>query len=109
MEESSHRPDEARTTAPVAVTSGGIAHDLNNLFTVIVGNAEFLAEQLKAQPKLQRLANDIAAAGDRGTGLAQRLLEALIADGHISPSIAALVEQYRETLRITGDIPPSQD
>ena len=33
----------------VGQLSGGIAHDFNNLLTVIVGNAEFLSEQLKAR------------------------------------------------------------
>ena len=28
--------------------TGGVAHDFNNLLTVILGNAEYLAEQLAA-------------------------------------------------------------
>jgi signal transduction histidine kinase len=51
-----------------------IAHDLNSLLTVIVGNAEFLGEKLDAWKDLQQLAHDIAKAGDRGTGLTQRLV-----------------------------------
>jgi signal transduction histidine kinase len=52
---------------------GRIAHDLNTLLTVIVGNAEFLSEKLDAREDLQQLARDIATAGDRGAELTQRL------------------------------------
>ena len=58
----------------VGQLSGGIAHDFNNLLTVIVGNAEFLSEKLKARPDLQQLADDIGSAGERGAELTQRLL-----------------------------------
>jgi signal transduction histidine kinase len=51
-----------------------IAHDLNTLLTVIVGNAEFLSEKLEAQEDLQQLVRDIATAGDRGAELTQQLV-----------------------------------
>jgi signal transduction histidine kinase len=54
--------------------TGRIAHDLNTLLTVIVGNAEFLSEKLDARKDLQQLAHDIAKAGDRGAELTQRLV-----------------------------------
>jgi nitrogen-specific signal transduction histidine kinase len=41
---------------------------------VIVGNAEFLSEELRARPDLQQLVDDIGRAGDRGVELMQRLL-----------------------------------
>jgi signal transduction histidine kinase len=53
---------------------GRIAHDLNTLLTVIVGNAEFLSEKLDAREDLQQIARDIATAGDRGAELTQRLV-----------------------------------
>jgi PAS domain S-box-containing protein len=65
---------QAQKMETVGQLSGGIAHDFNNLLTVIVGNAEFLSEHLKARPDLQRLADTIAQAGDRGAELTQRLL-----------------------------------
>jgi PAS domain S-box-containing protein len=65
---------QAQKMETVGRLSGGIAHDFNNLLTVIVGNAEFLREQLTALPDLQRLAGDIGRAGDRGAELTQRLL-----------------------------------
>jgi signal transduction histidine kinase len=53
--------------------TGRIAHDLNTLLTVIVGNAEFLREKLDAWEDLRKLARDIATAGDRGAELTQQL------------------------------------
>ncbi|SEO11062.1 PAS domain S-box protein [Bradyrhizobium sp. OK095] len=65
---------QAQKMEMVGQLSGGIAHDFNNLLTVIVGNAEFLSEQLKPRQDLRQLANDIGRAGDRGAELTQRLL-----------------------------------
>ena len=65
---------QAQKMEMVGQLSGGIAHDFNNLLTVIVGNAEFLSEKLKARQDLQQFADDIGRAGDRGAELTQRLL-----------------------------------
>jgi PAS domain S-box-containing protein len=66
---------QAQKMEAVGQLSGGIAHDFNNLLTVIVGNAEFLSEQLKSSRRdLLQLAEDIGRAGDRGAELTQRLL-----------------------------------
>jgi PAS domain S-box-containing protein len=65
---------QAQKMETVGQLSGGIAHDFNNLLTVIIGNAELLSQQLKPRPDLQRLADDIERAGDRGAELTQRLL-----------------------------------
>jgi nitrogen-specific signal transduction histidine kinase len=65
---------QAQKMEMVGQLSGGIAHDFNNLLTVIVGNAEFLAERLDQQQDLMQLAKDIGQAGERGAELTQRLL-----------------------------------
>ena len=65
---------QAQKMEMVGQLSGGIAHDFNNLLTVIVGNAEHLGEQLKSRQDLQRIADDICQAGERGAELTQRLL-----------------------------------
>ncbi len=54
--------------------TGGVAHDFNNLLTVMLGNAELLAEQLPDDGLQKRLATMIAAAAQRGADLTQRLL-----------------------------------
>ncbi len=58
----------------VGQLTGGLAHDFNNLLTVILGNAEQLAEELKGQPALAPLAQMIGGAAQRGAELTQRLL-----------------------------------
>ncbi len=54
--------------------TGGVAHDFNNLLTVILGNAEVLAEQLPAPGTAHGLATMIGSAAQRGADLTQRLL-----------------------------------
>jgi PAS domain S-box-containing protein len=65
---------QAQKMEAVGQLSGGIAHDFNNLLTVIVGNAESLGEQLRARPDMQKLAEAIVQAGERGAELTRRLL-----------------------------------
>ncbi len=58
----------------VGQLTGGVAHDFNNLLTVILGNADLLAEQLADQPALLPLAQMTRSAAERGAALTQRLL-----------------------------------
>ncbi len=57
----------------VGQLTGGLAHDFNNLLTIILGNAELLAERLD-QPRLQRMAQQTAQAAERGAEITSRLL-----------------------------------
>jgi signal transduction histidine kinase/CHASE3 domain sensor protein len=54
--------------------TGGVAHDFNNMLTVISGNTETLVAQLKEQPELQRVARLIDNAAERCAELIQHLL-----------------------------------
>jgi signal transduction histidine kinase len=54
--------------------TGGVAHDFNNLLTVILGNAEHLAEKLAAHQELQQFAEGIMTAAERGAELTRSLL-----------------------------------
>jgi PAS domain S-box-containing protein len=65
---------QAQKMEAVGQLSGGIAHDFNNLLTVIIGNAELVADSLKARPDLKKLADSIVGAAERGAELTQRLL-----------------------------------
>ncbi len=53
--------------------TGGVAHDFNNLLTVMLGNAELLAEDL-VDPRHRELAEMIVAAAQSGSELTHRLL-----------------------------------
>ncbi|WP_439580767.1 PAS domain S-box protein, partial [Elioraea sp.] len=54
--------------------TGGVVHDFNNLLTVILGNAETLADDLAHDDRLRRLAEMTANAAERGAELTDRLL-----------------------------------
>ncbi|MBR0828317.1 CHASE3 domain-containing protein [Bradyrhizobium manausense] len=54
--------------------TGGVAHDFNNMLTVISGNTETLVSELKEQPEPQRVAKLILEAADRCAELIQHLL-----------------------------------
>jgi PAS domain S-box-containing protein len=54
--------------------TGGVAHDFNNMLTVIAGTTEILVSDLGDKPHLQAVAVLINQAADRCTGLIQHLL-----------------------------------
>jgi CheY-like chemotaxis protein len=58
----------------VGQLTGGIAHDLNNILTVITGTIEILAEGVADRPELAAITKMIDEAGARGADLTQRLL-----------------------------------
>jgi nitrogen-specific signal transduction histidine kinase len=54
--------------------TGGLAHDFNNLLTVILGNAEHLAESLSDDAELRNFAEGAVSAAERGAELTKSLL-----------------------------------
>lgn len=58
----------------VGQLTGGVAHDFNNLITVILGNAEMLMDSLEGEPDLRLLAELTAGAAERGADLTRQLL-----------------------------------
>jgi PAS domain S-box-containing protein len=65
---------QAQKMETVGQLTGGVAHDFNNLLTVILGNAEDLADELKDDPQLLELAEMTRIAAERGAELTKRLL-----------------------------------
>jgi len=65
---------QAQKMEAVGQLTGGVAHDLNNILTVIVGATEVLLESVAERPELVALAKMIDAAAGRGADLTQRLL-----------------------------------
>ncbi len=63
----------AQRMQAVGQLAGGIAHDFNNLLTIILVNAELLAEEI-LDPRHRELAAMIQAAAERGSDLNQKLL-----------------------------------
>lgn len=65
---------QAQRLESLGQLTGGVAHDFNNLLTVILGNADLLAETLAPDSTLRPLAEMISSAAQRGAELTQRLL-----------------------------------
>jgi PAS domain S-box-containing protein len=72
--EAENRLRQSQRLETLGQLTGGVAHDFNNLLTVILGNAEFLAEQLPEHGDLHRLAIAMQEAAERGSALNRRLL-----------------------------------
>lgn len=58
---------------PAAALAGAVAHDLGNMLTVVLGNAELLVEGLADRPELLEFATLILAAAQHATDLTARL------------------------------------
>ncbi len=54
--------------------TGGVAHDFNNILTVIIGMNEVLAAAVARQPELAEMCKAVDEAAERGVRLAQRML-----------------------------------
>jgi len=65
---------QAQKMEAVGQLTGGIAHDFNNLLTVILGCSEFIAEEVKENARLHKMAEMIVGAANRGSDLTHRML-----------------------------------
>jgi PAS domain S-box-containing protein len=71
LEEQLHR---AQRLESIGQLTGGVAHDFNNILTVVLGNAEMLSEELEGDQRLGPMAEMIAKGAQRGAELTHRLL-----------------------------------
>jgi signal transduction histidine kinase len=74
IEELGRRLGQAQKMEAVGQLTGGIAHDFNNLLTVLLGNAEFLVDDLADRPESRELAQSMVMAAERGAELTRSLL-----------------------------------
>ena len=65
---------QAQKMEAVGQLTGGIAHDLNNILTVIIGTIDIIVEGVADRPELVAIAKMIDEAAARGADLTQRLL-----------------------------------
>jgi PAS domain S-box-containing protein len=65
---------QAHKMEAVGQLTGGVAHDFNNLLTVILGNAEILAEDTVGPAESRSLSRVILETAERGAELTQHLL-----------------------------------
>ncbi|WP_157089336.1 PAS domain S-box protein [Oceanibaculum pacificum] len=94
---------QAQKMEAVGQLTGGVAHDFNNLLTVVLGNAEMLAEDLPLDEVQQRMMCNIIKAAQSGAELTRRLL-AFSRRQNLQPEIIhvqALITENSELLRRT--------
>jgi signal transduction histidine kinase len=65
---------QAQKMEAIGQLTGGVAHDFNNILTVITGTIEILADAVKDRPDLAQITKLIGAAAARGADLTQHLL-----------------------------------
>src|SRR5581483_11561304 len=68
------RLQEAQRLEAIGKLTGGVAHDFNNMLTVITGNTETLVARLKDRPELNAVARLIDDAAERCSELVKHLL-----------------------------------
>ncbi|MGA7161316.1 MAG: PAS domain S-box protein [Bacteroidota bacterium] len=93
----------AQKMESIGVLAGGIAHDFNNVLSMILTSAEILKEKTRADKNLQRYADMVATAAERGAAIAkQLLLFARSEQGKLKPmSIATVVLEVQKLLEHT--------
>jgi PAS domain S-box-containing protein len=96
----------AQKMESVGRLAGGVAHDFNNMLSVILGYAELLKSQLPAQDPLQKYVAELEKAGIRSRDITRQLL-AFSRKQIITPKpvdLNGLVEDTKETLaRLIGE------
>src|SRR6185312_914057 len=65
---------QAQKMEAVGQLTGGVAHDFNNILTVITGSIEILGDAVKDRPQLVQITDMISAAAARGADLTRHLL-----------------------------------
>lgn len=68
------RRQQTQRLEAIGQLTGGVAHDFNNILTVILGNAELLLDRLAEDPQGRIMADVTVRAAERGAELTDRLL-----------------------------------
>ena len=74
IEDLDHKLRQSQKMEAVGQLTGGVAHDFNNILTVIIANAEALQEDSGRDPGTAEKLEEIVQAADRAAELTQQLL-----------------------------------
>ena len=91
--------NQAQKLESIGRLAGGVAHDFNNVLTVIIGYADFILSELKPSDPLRSYAEEIKIAGERAASLTKQLL-AFSRKQIIQPRVLDLNKSIRESGRI---------
>ncbi len=94
---------QAQKMEAIGQLTGGVAHDFNNILTVITGCIEMLRDAVRKRPDLVQMADMIDSAATRGADLTRHLL-AFARRQPLQPSptdVNALVVDAGRLLRVT--------
>ena len=86
---------QAQKMEAVGQLAGGIAHDFNNMLTAILGNAEFLLDDLSTDDPRHADVDEIVKAGRRAAGLTHQLL-AFSRKQMLAPQVIRLGDAVRD-------------
>src|SRR4029079_19690830 len=64
---------QAQKMEAIGQLTGGVAHDFNNILTVITGTIEILGDAVKDRPNLVQITDMISAAAARGADFTRQL------------------------------------
>ncbi|MCX6546428.1 MAG: response regulator [Acidobacteria bacterium] len=92
---------QAQKMESVGRLAGGVAHDFNNMLTVVRGYAEMVVEKLPAGDPLLADIGEIRLAADRSTALVQQLL-AFARKQAIAPQVLDLNDTLAGMLKMIG-------
>jgi len=88
--------------AAIGEMAAGVAHELNNPLTAILGNSQLLLRTMKEQNSSYNLLNDIFSCGKRCKAIIQNLLTFSRQDEYLFEE-CSINEAVEQVLRIVGD------
>ncbi|MBF0242866.1 MAG: response regulator [Desulfamplus sp.] len=94
---------QAQKMESIGRLAGGVAHDLNNMLSVIIGNTEIVMDYTKHDETIVEGLREVLNAAERSANLTRQLL-AFARKQNIAPKIVDLNETIKNMLKMLGRI-----